>query len=304
MQLLTGLESLSALPRASALSVGNYDGVHLGHAHIIRTMIDTGAPAVAVVTFEPHPLSVLKPEIAPPRLTPMPLKRELLAAAGVSHLLELTPSPDVLGITAEDFWARLRDDAAPSHIVEGPDFNFGKGARGNVAKLREWTRDSGVAFTAVPPCQVTLPGLQLVPVSSSLVRWLVANGRVADAAACLGRPYTLRGRVVEGYRRGRTIGFPTANLDVGEQLIPADGVYAGAARVDGLEHRAAVSIGTSPTFEGARRQVEAYLLDFTGDLYGRQMDLALIGWVRDQLRFPSVERLIERMHADIAHIAG
>ena len=110
--------------------------------------------------------------------------------------------------------------------------------------------------------------------------------------------------MIEGYKRGRTIGFPTANLDVGDQLVPTDGVYSGVAHVDGAEHRAAVSIGTSPTFEGARRQVEAYLLDFSGDLYGSQMDLALVGWVRDQLRFPSVERLIERINADIALIAS
>ena len=193
MQVLSGLDSLAKLPRAAALSVGNYDGVHLGHAHIIRTMVEAGPSAVAVVTFEPHPLSVLKPAIAPPRLTPVPLKRDLLRAAGVTHLVELEPTAEVLSVTAEEFWARLRDDARPSHIVEGPDFNFGKGARGNVGKLREWTRDSGVAFTVVEPYQVTLPDMHVVPVSSSLVRWLVARGRVADAAACLGRPYTLRG---------------------------------------------------------------------------------------------------------------
>ncbi len=304
MKVLQGLDSLQSLPPGAALSVGNYDGVHLGHQHIIRTMLEGQKPAVGVITFEPHPLSVLRPDLAPPRLTPIVPKRELLEAAGVTHLIELEPTPQVLGVTAEDFWGRLRDEARPTLLVEGPDFNFGKGAKGNVAKLREWMRGSGVELTVVEPLEVSLPGFQVVPVSSSLVRWLVAQGRMADASACLGRPYTLRGTVVEGYRRGRTIGFPTANLDAGEQLVPADGVYGGLARVEGHKYRAAVSIGTAPTFEDARRQVEAYLLDFSGDLYGKQMDLELRAWVRDQMRFPSVERLVERMNADVALVAN
>lgn len=306
MQVVRGLDSFAELPPGAALSVGNYDGVHLGHQHIMRTMracnagVSPAPSPIAIVTFEPHPLSVLRPELSPPRLTPSELKRELLAACGVTHLLELEPTPEVLGVTAEEFWSRLRDEARPAHLVEGPDFNFGKGARGNVALLREWTRNSGVEFTVVEPLEVTLPGMQLVPVSSSLVRWLVAYGRMGDAAACLGRPYLLRGKVVEGYRRGRAIGFPTVNLDGGEQMVPADGVYAGRAIVAGAAHRAAVSIGSAPTFSGARRQVEAHLLDFSGDLYGQTLDVELVGWLRDQMRFPSVDRLIERMQVDVA----
>lgn len=334
MQILSGLESLKLLPRAAALSVGNYDGVHLGHQHIIRTMRQQVAggqrppgatdnpeapasrkpepAAIVVVTFEPHPLSVLRPDLAPPRLTPASLKREILAAAGVTHFLELEPTPEVLNVGAEQFWQRLRDEAQPAHLVEGPDFNFGRGAKGNVKLLAEWAGRSGVRFTVVEPLEVRLPGLHMVPVSSSLVRWLIAYGRVSDAEACLGRPYTLRGRVVEGYRRGSPLGFPTANLDCGEQIIPADGVYAGRAILNPLSprervvqppgagrYRAAVSIGSAPTFESARRQVEAYLLDFSGDLYGRTVDIELTGWVRDQYRFPSVEQLVERIKLDV-----
>src|SRR5688500_3980084 len=168
MQVLSGLEAFSALPARSAVSVGNFDGVHLGHQHIIRTLRAGDPPAVAVVTFEPHPLSVLRPDLAPPRLTPAAMKRELLAEAGVTHLIELQPTPEVLGVTAEAFWERLRDEARPACLVEGPDFNFGKGAKGNVAKLREWTRGSGVELIVVEPLEVTLPGLQVVPVSSSV----------------------------------------------------------------------------------------------------------------------------------------
>lgn len=309
MQILRGLESLAQLPAGSALSVGNYDGVHLGHQQIFHTMgggkAGGGAGrAIAVVTFEPHPLSALRPDLSPPRLTPAEVKRELLQRAGVTHLLELDPAPEVLEVSAQDFWERLRDEARPAHLVEGPDFNFGKGARGNVSLLRQWTKSSGVNFTVVKPFEVRLPGLHVVPVSSSLIRWLIANGRVSDAVVCLGRPYMLRGRVIDGYRRGAELGFPTANLDVVEQLIPADGIYTGRVVVDGTTYRAAVSIGSAPTFEGARRQVEAYLLDFSGDLYGRSLDLELTGWVRDQMRFPSVERLVERIKLDVEMVGS
>ena len=188
----------------------------------------------------------------------------------------------------------LRDEARPARLVEGPDFTYGKGAAGTVETLRAAAVDSGVDFRVVEPVQVTLPGLQVVGVSSSLVRWLVVKGRARDAAACLGRPYTLRGVVVHGYERGRTIGFPTANVDVGEQLIPADGVYAATVVVGGVEHAAALSIGTAPTFANARRQVEAYLLDFNGDLYDQVVDVRVESWVRDQTRFPGVESLVAR----------
>ena len=304
MQVLSGLDSLGHVPDAAALSVGNFDGVHLGHRRIIDTMRGLNASAVVVVTFEPHPLSVLRPELMPPRLTPPGLKHELLKAAGVTHLVELRPTPETLGVSAEDFWQMLRDDARPAHLVEGPDFTYGKGAAGNVDTLRARAADSGVSLRVVEPLQVTLPGHQIVSASSSLVRWMLVKGRVKDAAALLGRPYALRGVVVHGYERGRTIGYPTANLDVGEQLIPADGVYASIAVVDGVERAAALSIGSAPTFVDARRQVEAFLLDFSGDLYGKTIDLRVTSWVRDQLRFPGVESLIERMKHDVQLVAA
>ena len=304
MRVLSGLDSFNDLPGASALSVGNFDGVHLGHRRIIDALRDRAAAAVVVVTFEPHPLSVLRPELLPPRLTPPGLKRELLRNAGVTHLVELRPTPDVLGVSADDFWRELRDAARPAHVVEGPDFTYGKGAAGNVATLRAAAERDGVGFAVVDPVQVTLPGLQVVGVSSSLVRWLVVKGRAKDAAACLGRPYTLRGVVVHGYERGRTIGFPTANVDVGEQLIPADGVYAASFVADAAEHAAALSIGTAPTFADARRQVEAYLLDFSGDLYGKTVDVRVESWVRDQMRFPGVNSLVQRMRRDCDLIAS
>lgn len=298
MHLLHGLEAFSKLPDGAALSVGNYDGVHLGHRRIIDTLRSVDPSAVVVVTFEPHPLSVLKPELAPPRLSPQAVKHGLLEEAGVTHLIELEPTDAVLGVSAEDFWKLLRDEARPSHLIEGPDFSFGREARGNVRKLQEWAAGTPVEVRVVEPLQVTLPGLHVVPVSSSLVRWLITKGRMQDVIACLGRPYTLQGTVVAGDRRGRELGYPTANLET-HQLVPAHGVYAGVARCGGQLHRAAISIGTAPHFGGLRRQVEAFLLDFEGDLYGRTLDLELTRWIRDMMKFPNLEALLRRMERDV-----
>jgi riboflavin kinase/FMN adenylyltransferase len=151
---------------------------------------------------------------------------------------------------------------------------------------------------------VPLLNLQVVPVSSSLIRWLIRHGRAREAAICLGRPYTLQGHVVEGYRRGRTIGVPTANLDAVDQLLPADGVYSGRCEVDGRVYPAAVSVGVAPTFGESKRQIEAHLIGFTGDLYGRTIGLELIDWTRDQLRFHGVDALKAQLARDISIAAS
>jgi riboflavin kinase/FMN adenylyltransferase len=227
------------------------------------------------------------------------VKHRLLAEAGVDYLVELPPTRDVLDVTAERFWEILRDGARPSHLIEGESFNFGKGRAGTIDKLREWSAGTSVQLHVIDPVQIALMDLQVVPINSSLVRWLVAAGRVRDAAVCLGRAYALRGPVVEGFRRGRTIGVPTANLRVTEQLIPAEGVYAGRCRVSGVTYPAAVSIGTMPTFGDNPPQIEAHLVGFTGDLYGQTLDLELVDWLRDQRKFPGVDALKAQLARDI-----
>jgi riboflavin kinase/FMN adenylyltransferase len=277
------------------ISVGNFDGVHRGHAEILAraTALRDGTPGakLAVVTFEPHPLTVLRPEAVPPRLSTAALKRDLLAKAGADVLVVLPPSPEVLNLAAEDFWAILRDEVRPAHMVEGGTFNFGKGRRGTIERLREWSEGTGVHLHVVPPVAVPLLDMRLMPVSSSLIRWLLANGRVRDAGICLARPYALEGEVIRGHERGRAIGVPTANLDCPEQMVPADGVYAGRCTVDGRTYPVALSIGTMPTFGENRRQVEAHLLNFSGDLYGRRLSVEVTDWVRDQWKFNGVEPL-------------
>jgi riboflavin kinase/FMN adenylyltransferase len=299
-----GLDGLAALPAGAVVSVGNFDGVHLGHEKILATAREqkaaSGAPAVAVVTFEPHPTTVLRPELAPPRLTLPAVKRALLAERGVDVLVNLPPAPEVLGLSAEQFWAILRDRVRPSHLVEGSTFTFGKDRGGNVKRLGEWAAAAGVRLHVVEPVSVPLLDMQVAPVSSTLVRWLLFNGRARDAAICLGRPYSLQGLVVKGHQRGRTIGVPTANLDCGEQMIPDDGVYAARCTVGGTSYPTALSIGTMPTF-GAdlKRQVEAHLIGFAGDLYGQTLRVELLDWLRGQKKFDGVEALKAQMRRDL-----
>lgn len=306
MEIVEGLEGLQQVAPGGVISVGNFDGVHRGHQRILQTARDLrqqhGGELVAV-TFEPHPLTVLAPHKAPPRLTPAGLKRELLAGLGVDRLVVLPPSSEVLELSAEAFWAILRDRARPSQLVEGGTFTFGKGRGGNVTKLAEWTAAAGVGLHVVPAVEVALMDLTVAPVSSSLIRWLIGQGRVRDAAVALGRAYALEGRVIKGYQRGRGIGFPTANIGCDGQLTPLEGVYAGRCAVDGVVYPAAVSVGRMETFgDQLRRQVEAYLIGFDGDLYDRELRVEMIDWIRGQMKFAGVEALVAQIGRDVERV--
>jgi riboflavin kinase / FMN adenylyltransferase len=183
--------------------------------------------------------------------------------------------------------------------VEGSGFTYGRGAKGTVETLREQGRALGVEAIIVPTQEQSLSDLTVINVSSTVIRWLVGQGRVADAARALGRPYTLRGTVVHGQHRGRTIGIPTANLQT-SQLIPAAGVYAGQVLAGGAAYTAAISVGVNATFQSATTTVEAYLLDFSGDLYGQTIDVAFHRWVRDMHTFAGVAPLVRQMQRDVA----
>jgi riboflavin kinase / FMN adenylyltransferase len=299
MELLFGLDGLRKVPAGAVLSIGNFDGVHRGHQFIVQTMHRHGGP-LAAVTFEPHPLTVLRPHLAPPRLTSATAKRRLLADMGVEYLVELAPEPAVLNLAAEEFWRLLVDEVRPSCLVEGQSFNFGKGRRGTAEQLRQWSVGTSITVHIPPPAEVALLTMQRVTVSSSLIRWLLANGRVRDAAICLGRPYELHGPVVRGFERGRTIGMPTANLACDDQVIPADGVYVAQCRVNDIAYPVALSIGTMPTFGGRQRQIEAHLIGYDGDLYGQSLAVGLIDWIRPQRKFASVPPLLHQLRRDIA----
>jgi riboflavin kinase/FMN adenylyltransferase len=305
MQIWHGIDGLKQLSNIGVLSVGNFDGVHLGHLKLLelaRELRDRDGGGIALVTFEPHPLTVLRPEFAPPRLTPPELKEELLEELGVDHYVVLAPTTDVLGLTAESFWKILRDDVRPRHMIEGRSFTFGKGRGGNIERLREWSSESDVQLHILGAVTAALLDLQVVEVNSSLIRWLIANGRVRDAAIGLGRAYLVRGEVVKGHQRGRAIGVPTANIKFDDQLVPMDGVYAGRCAVEGVNYAAAISVGTMPTFGENARQVEVHLLDFSGDLYGRKLEVQMVDWIRGQRRFGNVEALKEQMGRDLDRV--
>lgn len=303
MQIHHGISGLNSLPAGVVLTIGNFDGVHRGHTALLargRELAVHSSSGLAVVTFEPHPLTVLRPDRVPPRLVSAHVKQELLRQHKVHHLVILPPEPSVLNLTAEAFFNILRDHVRPSALIEGKDFTFGKGRGGTIDKLLQWASPTLIHLEVMPAVQVPMLDCQIVPVSSSLIRQLLAWGRVRDAAIALGRAYVLTGEVVRGHQRGRTIGVPTANLDIKDQLVPCDGIYAARCRLDGQTWPVALSIGSMPTFgAGLNRQIEAHLVGFEGDLYGRVLNVELTDWLREQIKFDSVAGLQKQLMADI-----
>ncbi|MDB5325365.1 MAG: ribF [Phycisphaerales bacterium] len=305
MQRWTGIDGLQSIPKGAVLSVGNFDGVHTGHDAILRAMREAGGSSspIAVATFEPHPLTVLRPDLVPPRLSPLAMKERLLAERGVSHLVLLPPTPEVLGLTAMAFWEILRDGVRPKRIVEGQSFNFGRDRSGTIEKLIEWSAGSGIIVDRRPAHAVHVGEADIV-VSSSIIRALLLEGRVEEAGRCLGRGYEMEGEVVLGFQRGRTIGVPTANLKIDDQLVPAEGVYAGRVTIVGRGYAAAVSIGSTPTFEQRRSQIEVHVIGFHGELYGQRLAVSLSHRLRDQMKFPSVDALKIQLKEDISAASG
>jgi riboflavin kinase/FMN adenylyltransferase len=294
----------------TALTIGNFDGVHAGHAALVtraRRLVGPGGRVVALC-FDPHPLAVLRPAAAPARLTTFARRAELLRDAGADEVARLDPDPGLLNKTPEEFAGWLVGHYSPTAIVEGDDFHFGKARAGNVQTLAELGARLGFNVEVVGPVQVSLGDHLVVRASSSIIRWLVQEGRVRDAAAVLGRPYELAGEVVQGDQRGRLLGYPTANLKT-ECLLPADGVYAAEAVLPGGRIvAAAVNVGTRPTFDGLERRAEAYLMEGGRAAagvpgYGWGLMLRLMSWLRDDARFDSVDSLISQIGRDCERAA-
>ena len=289
----------------TAVTIGAYDGVHLGHRALLADLVARARAAglsPVVVTFDRHPASVVRPESAPPLLTDLDQKLELLAECGIERTLVVPFDRARADESAEDFVrAVLVETLEAKLVIVGEDFHFGHRRRGNVALLRELGQEHGFEVVGV-----RLTGEDLAPVSSTRIRSLVAAGDVVDAAALLGRPHEVRGPVVHGDGRGASeLGFPTANLEVSTDIaLPADGIYAGYyRRPDGTGYLAAISVGRRPTFydpASASVLVEAYLLHFEGDLYGELGRVSFVRRLRDERQFDSVDALIAQMHDDVA----
>ncbi|NLF32061.1 MAG: bifunctional riboflavin kinase/FAD synthetase [Planctomycetes bacterium] len=303
---LHGLETLGERPAGCAVTIGNFDGVHRGHQSILATarqLADREGTRAVVLTFEPPPLRILAPERAPQRLMHLDQRCEALAAAGADDVVVVHTTPGLLHLTPEAFVRDiLVDHLGPRHVVEGPNFFFGHRRAGNVRTLAELGGAMGFEVHVVDPVTVELADGTVTRVSSSLVRHLLKEGKVEDAAACLGRPHTLRGLVVRGRGIGRQLHLETANLDCDDQLLPADGVYAAWADLNGRTVPAAVSVGTRPTFGLTERAVEARLLDHEGTLYGRRLALRLIRRLREQRAFDSPDALCRQIAKDIEDV--
>ncbi len=302
MHLWRSLDEVPADLGPTAVVIGNFDGVHLGHRHVLaraREVTEGRGLTLVAVTFEPHPMAVLRPEHAPTSLTSLERRAELLVEAGADAVLALPFDRGVAAWTPEEFVERvLVEGLHAAAVVVGANFRFGNRAAGDVATLR--TTGERFGFTAEG---IALDGGPQVW-SSTYVRTCLAAGDVAGAAEALGRPYAVRGVVVKGDQRGRELGYPTANVPTSTQTAaPADGVYAGWLRRRDSDEvfPAAISVGTNPTFAGHReRRVESYVLDRTDlDLYGVEVEVSFVERLRGMTAFASVGELVAQMALDV-----
>jgi riboflavin kinase / FMN adenylyltransferase len=305
MQRWRGVEAAPAGWGRSVVTIGVYDGVHRGHqatiGHTVERARDLGVASV-VVTFDPHPSEVVRPGSHPAILTESARKAELIEALGVDVLCVIPFTLEFSHLSAETFVHDvLVEHLHAAVVVVGENFRFGHRAAGDVALLAQLGRTFGFTVEGAPLVSSGSDGDPVV--SSTYIRSCVDAGDVAEAARALGRPHRLEGIVIRGDQRGRELGFPTANLlTAPHAAIPADGVYAAYVRLGrsgGPPLRAAVSVGTNPTFSGRERRVEAFLLDFDGDLYGVRLALDFVTRLREQRRYDGVEPLIEQIAKDV-----
>jgi riboflavin kinase / FMN adenylyltransferase len=297
----------------SILTLGNFDGVHLGHQallHAARTLADQTSSQLIALTFDPHPAQLLAPAPgkAPPLITDIATRKALLHAHGADHVHVITPTRQLLLQEPESFIQHLIDSHAMRGIVEGPDFHFGHNRRGDIAMLQTLGLKKSFQTIIVPPVHVELTDHHIAEVRSTLIRWLLSKGRVADAARALARPYALTSTIIQGEQRGRTINVPTANLDLSpftaqNRILPAEGVYAGTALLpSGQSFPAAISLGKKPSFGSLTLTLEAHLLGFQGDLYNTSLTLQFHRYLRDQMRFPTLDSLKSQLTRDLAQV--
>jgi riboflavin kinase/FMN adenylyltransferase len=304
VELIRELGQIDPRYKGGVVSVGVFDGVHVGHRRVLGRTVERaralGAPAVAF-TFHPHPLAVLRPEEAPPLIQTFGQKLEFMREIGIAAVIWPREGAAVLAMPPQVFFHEVVCGAlAARAMVEGGDFRFGSGAGGDRRTLESLAGPRGIEVEFVG--EVLVDGER---VSSTRIRRLIAAGGVAEAARCLGRPYRFQGTVVEGEHRGAKLGYPTINVESPRFLVPAEGVYAGRALVLGKSCAAAISIGRMPTFHAAHPLVvEAFLLDFEGELYGEQAALDFLEYLRPQQAFPDAEALKRQMAADCERVRG
>jgi riboflavin kinase/FMN adenylyltransferase len=300
---LAGDSDLHQSLQGGAVSIGNFDGVHLGHRALLERVRwhaqRVGGKAIAIV-MDPHPASVLRPHGAPPSLTSLARRAELMSSSGIDHLLVCEATRDFLNQTAEEFFQRLIvEQLSAKAIIEGPNFFFGRDRAGNTTRLKELAAERQIDVEIVVP---SVRDERMV--SSSRIREAIASGDIVLANQMLGSRYRLTGVVTTGEQRGRTLGFPTANLGGVKTLLPEHGVYAALTCAEGCEgptnHPTAVHIGPNPTFNDHQEtKIEAHLLDYDGDLYGKSLSLTLVSQVRGVIKFADASALKQQLQIDL-----
>ncbi len=289
----------SQVDQQTVVTIGSFDGLHIGHQKLVRDIVDeahrTGR-ASALVTFHPHPRAVLRPWLSPKVLTTPGEKAALAARWGLDIFVLLHFTAEVAHMPAPDFIRLLVERLHMAELWVGPDFALGRGREGDVPALREMGRQWGFALRVVAPVQI---GSRVV--SSTWVRELLATGQVAEARRLLGRPYSVAGEVVSGDRRGRCLGFPTANLAIRpERALPPNGVYAVYAQIGERRLPAVANIGERPSFNTGQHAVEVHILDYRGDLYGRDLVIEFVKRLRPERRFEDICELIRQINRDVA----
>lgn len=299
METVTGWENIPSSANGAFVTIGNFDGVHIGHQYIFeklsREAKERGVPSV-VITFEPHPKMIIHPEIRPFYLiTTLEEKLELIERHGIDTCLVIPFDENFAQTTAAEFVEKiLLRQLRVRRLFIGHDYTFGRGKEGNVSYLTAQGARLGFEVEVMAP--FTLNG---VVVSSTRVRKAILAGEMSQVTKYLGRPYNLKGKVIEGHRRGQKLGFPTANIAPEKILVPPDGVYAVKVKMNGLLLNGALNIGTNPTFGDESRSIEVFILDFDGDIYGQRLEVFFIDRVREERRFSSVEELIRQITLDV-----
>jgi riboflavin kinase/FMN adenylyltransferase len=298
MERLSGGSAVPEAFRGGIVALGNFDGFHAGHQAVVGRAVERaraeGRPAL-VATFDPHPVRFFKPDLPPFRLTSLDQRQRLFGAAGADAMLVFDFNAELAAVTAEQFVAdRLVDLIGAAGVVTGEDFTFGKGRGGNVEVLKTLGQAHNLSVDAVAPVS---DGTE--PVSSSRIRELLQQGDPEGAAKLLTRPFAIEGAVEHGDKRGRTIGYPTANLSLGKYLRPKFGIYAVRGRLpDGRVLEGAANLGIRPTFTPPKELLEPYFFDFDGDLYGQTIEVELISFLRPEAKFDSLDALTDQMEAD------
>jgi riboflavin kinase/FMN adenylyltransferase len=300
MKILHSVSDLSSLPGPLFLAIGVFDGVHRGHQAVISTSARhahaaDGTPVV--VTFDPHPAKVLRPNDAPHLLTARQHKIDLIRALGVGHLLVLEFNLQFAATSPEDFVGQLRKNSKPlREICVGHEWSFGRNRAGNLSLLKKLGEDFGFAVVGIPPVMVNGE-----VVSSTAIRTAIQKGDFDRAAAMLGRPYSIVGTVTTGDKLGKKLGFPTANLSAHSEQFPPDGVYFAEAWLDGVLYHGVVNLGVRPTVARGEPQriLEIHLLDFHEDIYGKDIEVRFLQYLRSEKKFPNVDALVRQIEADV-----